>query len=120
MFDMKEREENTLISGINNYNISSDGEKIIYKSGQTYGIIDAKKGNNKVGDGKLSTSGMEMKVDPRGEWEQIFEEAWRLERDFFYDPNMHGVDWKGMKKRYGQLLPHVGHRCGISPILSEN
>jgi len=119
MYDMKEREENTLISGINNYDISSDGEKIIYKSGNTYGIIDAKKGSNKVGDGKLSTSGMEMKVDPVGEWEQMFEEAWRLERDFFYDPNMHGVDWKGMKKRYGQLLPHVGHRWDLTYIIGE-
>jgi tricorn protease len=119
MFDMKEREENTLISGINNYDISSDGEKIIYKSGNTYGIIDAKKGGNKVGDGKLSTSGMEMKVDPQGEWKQIFEEAWRLERDFFYDPDMHGVDWEGMKNKYGQLVPHVAHRWDLTYLIGE-
>ncbi|MGB7062039.1 MAG: S41 family peptidase [Candidatus Zixiibacteriota bacterium] len=119
MFDMEEREENTLISGIDGYNISPDGEKIIYKSGNTYGIIDAKKGSNKVGDGKLSTSGMEMKVDPQGEWKQVFEEAWRLERDFFYDPDMHGVDWKGMKKKYGQLVPHVAHRWDLTYLLGE-
>ena len=119
MFDMKEREEHTLISGINNYDISSDGKKIIYKSGNTYGIIDAKKGSNKVGDGKLNTSGMEMKVDPPGEWKQMFEEAWRLERDFFYDPNMHGVGWEGMKEKYGQLVPYAAHRWDLTYLLGE-
>jgi tricorn protease len=118
MFDMEEREENTVISGIINYDISSNGKKLIYKSGNTYGIIDAKKGN-KVGDGKLSTSGMEMKVDPQGEWKQMFEEAWRLERDFFYDPNMHGVDWEGMKQKYGQLVPYVAHRWDLTYLIGE-
>jgi tricorn protease len=119
MYDLKEKEESAIISGINNYDISSKGEKIIYKSGNTYGIVDAKKGSNKVGDGKLSTSGMEMKVDPQGEWKQMFEEAWRLERDFFYDPNMHGVDWRGMKQKYGQLVPYVAHRWDLTYLIGE-
>jgi tricorn protease len=119
MFDMEKREEHTLISGISGYDVSSDGEKIIYKSGNAYGIIDAKEGSNKVGDGKLTTSGMEMKVDPQGEWEQMFNEAWRLERDFFYDPDMHGVDWAGMKKKYGQLLPYVAHRWDLTYLIGE-
>ncbi len=119
MYDIKEREDETILSGINNYDISQEGDKIIYKSGNTYGIIDAKSGKNKVGDGKINTGGMEMKVDPRGEWEQMFNEAWRLERDFFYDPNMHGVDWKMMKKRYGQLLPYVAHRWDLTYLIGE-
>ncbi len=119
MYDLKEKEEDTILSGLDNYDISSDGEKIIYKGGGTYGIIDAKKGSNKVGDGKLATSDMEMKVDPQGEWKQMFDEAWRLERDFFYDPNMHGVDWKGMKEKYGQLLPYVAHRFDLTYLIGE-
>lgn len=119
IYDIKEREEETILTGINNYDISKEGDKIIYRSGNTYGIIDAKSGKNKVGDGKINTDGMEMKVDPRGEWEQMFSEAWRLERDFFYDPNMHGVDWKMMKKRYGQLLPHVAHRWDLTYLIGE-
>jgi tricorn protease len=119
MYDIEEREDETILSGINNYDISQEGDKIIYKSGNTYGIIDAKSGKNKVGDGKINTGGMEMKVDPRGEWVQMFNEAWRLERDFFYDPNMHGVNWKTMKKRYGQLLPHVAHRWDLNYLLGE-
>jgi tricorn protease len=119
MYDMEEREDETILAGINTYDISQKGDKIIYRSGDTYGIIDAESGKNKVGDGKINTGGMEMKVDPRGEWEQMFNEAWRLERDFFYDPNMHGVDWNGMKKRYGQLLPHVAHRWDLNYLLGE-
>jgi tricorn protease len=119
MYDLDKRKEHTLMSGINNYDISSSGDKIIYKSGSVYGIIDAKEGSNKTGDGKLNTSGMEMKVDPSGEWKQMFDEAWRLERDFFYDPNMQGIDWKGMKERYGQLLPYVAHRWDLTYLIGE-
>jgi tricorn protease len=119
MYDVKERKDETILASISNYDISKDGDKIIYQSGNTYGIIDAKSDKNKVGDGKINTDGMEMKVDPRGEWEQMFNEAWRLERDFFYDPDMHGVDWKMMKNRYGQLLPYVAHRWDLSYLLGE-
>ncbi|MGB2698323.1 MAG: hypothetical protein WBD28_10760, partial [Candidatus Zixiibacteriota bacterium] len=118
MYDLKEKEHKTVLSGISNYELSSDGKKIIYNSGNTYGIIDAKSGS-KVGDGSLNLSELEMKVDPRAEWEQIFNEAWRLERDFFYDPNMHGVDWDLMKKRYGELLPYVAHRSDLTYIIGE-
>ena len=45
-----------------------------------------------------------MTVDPRAEWRQIFADAWRFERDYFYDPGMHGVDWKAMRGHYAPLL----------------
>ena len=59
------------------------------------------------GDGKLNLDAIEVRVDPRAEWKQIFDEAWRINRDFFYDPNMHGADWPAMKKKYEPFLPHV-------------
>ena len=62
---------------------------------------------------------MEAKVDPRAEWRQMFRDAWRLERDFFYDPGMHGVDWDAMYERYGQLVPYVAHGADFSYILGE-
>jgi len=58
-------------------------------------------------------------VDPRAEWEQMFVDAWRLERDYFYDPDMHQVDWPRMKRRYGQLVPYVGHPAEFSYLLGE-
>ncbi len=119
MYDLSEKEDNTILTGLSSYVLSADGNKILYRAGNTYGIIDASKGQNNVGDGKLNLSDLEMKLDPEAEWTQIFNEAWRLERDFFYDPNMHGVDWKKMKKIYGELVPYVAHRSDLSYLLGE-
>src|SRR5437867_7514234 len=93
----------------------------MYAAGKQYGIIDAKPGAApaKVGDGPLKLEGMSMHLDPREEWRQIFDEAWRLERDFFYVPNMHGVDWPAMKKKYGALIPDVAHRFALTYVIGE-
>ncbi len=56
-------------------------------------------------DGRLAIADLEVRIDPRAEWAQIFDEAWRINRDYFYAPNMHGVDWPAMRKKYGALLP---------------
>ncbi len=118
LFDMQEREDKVVLNGINGYALSASGEKVLYASKGQFGIVDAKPGQ-KVGDGKIKTEGLEMRVDPKKEWEQMFKEAWRLERDFFYDPNMHGVDWDRVKERYEQLLPYVAHRSDLNYILGE-
>jgi len=117
-YDIKEGKEKTIISKIDNYDISSNRKKIIYKSNSTYGIIDLSEGK-KVGDGKLSTDKMKAWIDPRAEWNQIFNEAWRIERDFFYDPNMHGVDWQAVKTRYESLLPHIVDRQDLNYVIGE-
>ena len=70
-------------------------------------------------DKKLATSSMEMMLVPPEEWRQIFTEAWRLERDYFYDPNMHGVDWEAMRVRYGALLDDVVSRWDLNFIIGE-
>jgi tricorn protease len=119
LFDMEERKDHALLLPVDGYDISGDGEKIIYKSMRQFGIIDAKPGSPKIGDGALKLDGMQMKIDRREEWKQIFNEVWRRERDFFYAPNMHGVDWELMRKRYGELLPYVAHRSDLTYILGE-
>ena len=118
MFNMEKRKESKVIDGINGYALSADGKKILYRARSTFGIIDASPGKN-VGDGKIATQSLEMKVDPQAEWEEMFNDAWRLERDFFYDPNMHGVDWQQMKKRYGVLVPYVAHRFDLNYVIGE-
>ena len=70
-------------------------------------------------DKKLSTSQLEMTVIPREEWKQIFNDVWRLNRDFFYDKNMHGVDWKAMKKQYGSLIDNAVTRSDVNYIIGE-
>ena len=70
-------------------------------------------------DKKLPTSQMEMTVVPREEWKQIFNDVWRLERDLFYDKNMHGVDWNAMKKQYGALIDNAVTRSDVNYIIGE-
>jgi tricorn protease len=117
-FDLKKRESKDVISGIRGYVFSADKKKIIYSATGTYGIIDAG-ADKKIGDGKLKTEEMIMKLDPVAEWNQMFLEAWRLERDFFYVDNMHGVDWKKIRKRYEKLLPYLTSREDLNYIIGE-
>ena len=70
-------------------------------------------------DKKLPTNQLEMTVMPREEWKQIFNDVWRLQRDFFYDPNMHGVDWNAMQKQYGNLIDNAVTRGDVNFIIGE-
>ncbi len=106
-YDFLLRKEDVIIEGINFYNISEDREKILYSTGgNLWGIIPAWDKSD-TGEGKIATENIEIKINPLEEWEQIFNEAWRINRDYFYDPNMHGVDWQGMKEKYSRFLPHL-------------
>ena len=60
----------------------------------------------KAGDGKIATDSIELKIDPRAEWTEIFNEAWRTNRDYFYDPGMHGVDWAAAREECGVSAGH--------------
>ncbi len=117
-FDLKKRESKTVMSGINGYDVSADGKKLIYSASGQYGIIDIAP-DKKVGDDKINTSNLRMKLDPMEEWKQMFVEAWRFERDFFYVENMHGLDWKKIKKRYEELLPYLTTRDDLNYIIGE-
>jgi tricorn protease len=117
-YDLKEREEKTVIDGIGNYEVSADGKKVLYESGSTYGIIDIAE-NKKVGDGKIASGDLKAWINPQEEWRQIFTEAWRIQRDYFYDPGMHGVDWNAMKGRYAALLPYIVDREDLNYVIGE-
>ncbi len=120
IFDLEKRKDGVLLAGVSGYDLSADGAKVLYAADKQYGIIDAKPGTTpKVGDGALKLDGMSMRLDPRAEWRQIFDEAWRLERDFFYVANMHGVDWPSLRRRYGALLPSVAHRFDLTYLIGE-
>ena len=119
VFDAKSRESKPVLQGIFDYAVDKEGKKVLYHAGQTYGIVDAVPGKSKVGDGKLDLSGVEALVDSREEWKQIFREAWRIERDFYYDPAMGGKDWAAIGKRYEALLPWVAHRSDLNYIIGE-
>ncbi|MCX6382344.1 MAG: PDZ domain-containing protein [Armatimonadetes bacterium] len=117
-FSVASKQVATIMGGIANYDINAAGAKIIYNApGNLYGIIDPTP-NQQPGAGKLNLQ-LEAKVDPRAEWLQIFNEAWRQERDLYYDPNMRGLDWKAVGERYRKLIPSVAHRDDLSYLLGE-
>ena len=117
MYDFKERKE-TDIATIGGYEVSADGKKILVYNAGNYYIADMPKAKADFKD-IVSLSNMKMNVDLRAEWKQIYNESWRQMRDFFYDPNMHGVDWNKMKNKYGVLLPYVAHRSDLTYIIGE-
>ena len=97
---------------------TADGKMFMYRSGSDYGIAKIAPGQ-KPGTGKLNLDAMEMKIDPRKEWEQIYSDGWRIFRDYFYVDNLHGVDWNALKEMYGAILPFAGHRADVDYILNE-
>ncbi len=117
-FDLEDRKEEKVLDGVQRYTLSADGKKLLYRAGKEWGIADAKAGL-KAGDGRLDLSGLRAKLDPRAEWRQMFLDGWRIVRDWFYDPNLHGVDWEGMRERYGALLPFAAHRADLDFLFGE-
>ncbi|MCK5467923.1 MAG: PDZ domain-containing protein, partial [Cyclobacteriaceae bacterium] len=116
-FDLEEREIKTIIEDVNGYLISADGNKMLVVKERSFAIIDVK-ADQKM-DKKLRTGEMKMTVNPKAEWKQIFRDAWRLERDFFYDEGMHGVNWEEMYDRYGKLIDDAATRWDVNYILGE-
>jgi len=119
VYDLEKRKDQAIIAGVDAaYGISRDGGKLLYRARDAFGIVEVSEGK-KVGDGKIETGALMMTIDPRLEWLQMFNEAWRLERDFYYDPGMGGIDWKALGERYRQLVPFVAHRTDLNYILGE-
>lgn len=116
-YDLDKREEKTIVDDADAFQVSADGKKILVSKQKSFSIVDVAP-DQKL-DKKLPTSQMEMTVVPREEWEQIFTDAWRLERDFFYDKNMHGVDWNAMRKQYGALINNAVTRNDVNFIIGE-
>lgn len=122
LFDLdeekEEEKEKTVLEGVGTFFMSSDGKKLlaVNKEG-AMAIVDAKP-EQKM-ENVISTSGMTAYVDPREEWRQIFTEAWRVQRDFFYDPNMHGVDWEAVREQYAVMLGDCASREDVSYVIGE-
>jgi tricorn protease len=114
-YDMKERKDSEVME-LDNYLVSADGKKMLYRKGQTWGIADAEKKPD-AGKGILNVAAIEIKIDPVPEWKQIFEEAWRINRDYFYDPGMHGADWPSMKAKYSGFLADVPTRNDLNRLI---
>ncbi|MFC2155773.1 PDZ domain-containing protein [Acidobacteriota bacterium] len=115
-FDMKKRKSQALLSKVNAYCLSADKKKVLYRSGRSWAIAGAA-AKIKPGNGTLKTMNIQVRIEPAAEWRQIFNEAWRINRDYFYDPNMHGADWQAMRKKYSVFLPHLACRGDLNRVI---
>ncbi len=114
-YDLKERKDEE-VAEIDSYTLSADGKKMLYRKGRQWGIADA--GSKPAPDkGMINTGALEVKIEPLAEWPQIFDEAWRINRDYFYDPGMHGADWPAMKEKYAQFLPDLATRDDLNRVI---
>ena len=117
-YNIKEEKIEDIINGTGYVIPSADGKSLIYRRGGDFMIAKNQPGQ-KVGDGKLDLTNLIMKLDPKAEWKQIFDDAFRIFRDYFYVDNIHGVDWNDIKETYGALLPYVPSRYDLDYILNE-
>jgi len=116
-YTLEEREAEMVLEGIVGFAVSADGEKLLYaKEGDQLFIVDAS-GTPEPGKGALNLAGMRMKVDPAAEWRQIFREAWRYQRDYFYVDNVHGLDLDWAYETYAPWVELVRHRADLTYIL---
>ncbi len=133
-FDVDSRKATTVQGGVGTYELTPDGRKMLYSSGGDWYISNTGGGlqlpaglGGRGGPAapaaggasgtKLNLDAVEVRIDPRAEWKQIFHEAWRVNRDFFYDPTMHGSDWPAIEKKYEPFLEHVNNGGDLYKVI---
>ncbi|NBC18740.1 MAG: protease, partial [Bacteroidetes bacterium] len=114
-YSLDDREATKLMDGVQRFDLSDDGQKLLYQASGGWGIVDAA-GSPSPGDGAL-TLDLRAKIDPAKEWEQIFDEAWRFQRDYLYVENLHGADWDQVYAMYRPWVEHVRHRDDLNYVL---
>ena len=116
-YDLESRETETVLEGVGGYELTPDFGQLVYRKGGKLHVGKLAAGQ-KPGDG-VPTGDVRVRVEPRVEWAQMYTDAWRIMRDWFYDPGMHGVDWRAMREKYRPLLGHLAHRDDLDFLLGE-
>lgn len=118
VFDLDTRKETQVFDGNAGFEISVDGKKMLLGTRGRYAIVNTPSGSVSPSE-YLDLSDLKVTVDRHAEWQQIFQESWRQMRDFFWNPEMNGVDWPAMRDRYAPLVPHVNHRADLTYVIGE-
>ncbi|HEY6660585.1 MAG TPA: PDZ domain-containing protein [Pyrinomonadaceae bacterium] len=118
-FDLSTRKTEPFLADITGFTVSANGEKVLYRKGPSAWFIVPTTAAPKPGDGALKLDGLEVYVDPRAEWAQMYREVWRIERDFLYDPNHHGLDLIAAEKKYAPYLKGAGGRDDVNYLFDE-
>ena len=116
-FDLDERKTRTVLEAVDDYALSPDGKELVWRKGSDIGIVDTD--DDKAKAEPLDLAGLTMTVDPRAEWKQIYREVWRTERDYYYDPGMHGLDWAAIGKKYEPLIEAAESRAEVRWVIGE-
>ncbi len=116
-YDFASEKQKELIADINDYQLSASGSHLIWKKGNAMAILKA--GSPAESAATLDLSNLKMQFEPKAEWKQIFDEAWRMERDYYYEPGMHGQDWDMMKEKYGALIARASSRQDVRYIIGK-
>jgi tricorn protease len=116
-YQISTRRAESFLTGVGQYSISSDGKKLLYQSGPQWTVTSTET-PPRPNEGRLTVA-LLAEINPAVEWRQIFDEAWRMERDFFYDPNLHGADWNAVYARHSPLVPFVKHRADLTYLLDQ-
>ncbi|MBI3649908.1 MAG: PD40 domain-containing protein [Acidobacteria bacterium] len=124
-YDLDKRKFDKALEGVSGFTLSANGEKALYRQGPNWLIASTATLGAPVppgapgGPNMLRVNEMEVQVDPIAEWRQMYHEVWRGERDFFYDPNAHGLDLKAAEKLYEPYLAAVAHRADLNYLFTE-
>ena len=118
LFGLEKEEEEVVLEGVQSFSLSADGKKVLYSADGALGIADLAPKQDSD-EGRLELGDMELLVDPRVEWRQMYVDGWRILRDWFYDPDMHGQDWDAIRAKYEPLVAHVAHRADLDYIFGE-
>ncbi len=117
-FEDEKKKEKTIVDGQGQFILSANGKKLlVIGNDKKAWIVDAA-ADQKLED-PIAFAGINVTIDPRAEWRQVFHEAWRIERDFFYDPSMHGVDWTAIRDHYSAMLDDCVSRRDVSFLIRE-
>ncbi len=124
-YDIEKEKVSTLSPGVLAFDVSGDGKVLVFQTKDAFTRVEAgatslpKAEPGEADESKIDLSGWSLKINPRDEWKQMLHEAWRLQRDFFYDPKMHGVDWNGVWKQYGSLADRMATRDDLEDLFGE-
>ena len=116
-FDLKEREATEFLRNVSGFVVSADRKKLLYSSGQNWGVVEADRNPPQAEEGRIDVAGVRMRVEPEQEFRQMFDEGWRFQRDYLYVENLHGADYEATKARYAPLVEHVAHRSDLTYLL---
>jgi tricorn protease len=117
VFDLADGSDRLVVDDLDSYQLSTDGMKLLYLRQGDWRVSDTSPGHPP--DSKLSLEGMRARSDPRQEWKEMFDNTWRLERDFFFDPTMDGMNWQAIHNSYAKLLPLVGSRDDLNYLIGQ-